>query len=280
MHSSILARVVARVTSHNDSPVRPWERSTRNAYIDWAACLSTLSMWTLNERWGWGQDTELFYKWTCWREILSLRFYYKYKHHCDSGSLDCLLPDLTLLTGAAMFKDTKSISLVGVHLCVSVAGLLPMSAGKASNYIVVHTKVRVRVRTSIYACASLLCALVCMGLWTWTNACVECWRLRICVCTWCRQIYYMVLVRMCARVRCPQLSTQARMGCCVIRRKLESDTIPLGSDRLGTSLLQPAATWFRVGFQLARLFDESVRWENFLKRFFLVFFAQYRNSWS
>ena len=27
---------------------RPWERSTRNAYIDWAACLSTLS---IVERW-------------------------------------------------------------------------------------------------------------------------------------------------------------------------------------------------------------------------------------
>ena len=36
---------------------------------------------------------------------------YDYKHHCYSGSLplDCLLPDLTLLTGAAMFKDTESM---------------------------------------------------------------------------------------------------------------------------------------------------------------------------
>ena len=58
----------------------------------------------------------------------------KYKHHCDSGSLD-----LTLLTGAAMFKDTKSISLASVYLSpackrcrlprASKASFLPISAG-------------------------------------------------------------------------------------------------------------------------------------------------------
>ena len=42
-----------------------------------------------------------------------MKYNYKQKHHCDSGSMDCLLPGLTLLTGAAMFKDTESISLAG-----------------------------------------------------------------------------------------------------------------------------------------------------------------------
>ena len=67
--------------------------------------------------------------------------YYKYKHHCDSGSLDCLLPDLTLLMGVAMFKDTKSISQGNAYLSPACtrcrlprAGFLPISAGKASIY--------------------------------------------------------------------------------------------------------------------------------------------------
>ena len=76
--------------------------------------------------------------------------YYKYKHHCDSGALDCLLPDLTLLTGYARFKDTKSISLAGVYLSPACkhcrlqrageGGFLPISAGEASSIITAYNE--------------------------------------------------------------------------------------------------------------------------------------------
>jgi len=47
--------------------------------------------------------------------LIAYEHKYDYKHHCYSGSLDCLLPDLTLLTGAAMFKDTKSMMFNSEH---------------------------------------------------------------------------------------------------------------------------------------------------------------------
>ena len=61
---------------------------------------------------------------------------YKYKHHCDSGSLDCHFGlsriSEMILTGAAMFKDTKSaVSLAGVFASPTKSALSGMEALKA-----------------------------------------------------------------------------------------------------------------------------------------------------
>ena len=51
-------------------------------------------------------------------------------------SLDCLLPDLTLFTGTAMFKDTKSISLADMYLLPACKPCLLPWARKASIIII------------------------------------------------------------------------------------------------------------------------------------------------
>ena len=50
----------------------------------------------------------VFFNFLLWQKkkmcMLTSTKYYRHKHHCDSGSLDCLLPFLTLLTGAAVLR--------------------------------------------------------------------------------------------------------------------------------------------------------------------------------
>ena len=55
-----LAMKVARVTSHNDAPLRPCRFNVPSAYIVWAPRTTKRSTWRVNERLYWNMTPRMF----------------------------------------------------------------------------------------------------------------------------------------------------------------------------------------------------------------------------